>query len=76
MWGDAAALDAFTRRYRVSYALSKPDAHGDYAVTHSSAALVFDRAGRARLLFTSKDSPDAIAQDLRRVLSEPSPGKG
>ncbi len=68
--GGTAAIDALTRRYRVSYALGKPDARGDYEVTHGSAVFVFDRAGRARLLFTAKDAPDAMAQDLRRVLSE------
>lgn len=69
--GDSGALDALTRRYRVSYALGKPDARGDYEVTHSSAVFVFDREGRARLLFTAKDTPAAIGQDLRRIISEP-----
>jgi len=66
--GDAAALDALTRRYRVSYSLGKPDAQGQYEVNHSSAVFVFDRDGRARLLFTPKDAPDAMAQDLRRLM--------
>lgn len=70
--GDQGSLDALTRRYRVSYTLGKPDARGDYDVTHSSAVFVFDREGRARLLFTSKDKPAAISQDLQRIISEQS----
>ncbi len=74
--GDAAALDALTRRYRVSYTLGKPDAQGRYEVSHSSAVFVFDRAGRARLLFSPKDAPDAMAQDLRRVMFESAAAAG
>jgi len=69
--GDLEALDALTRRYRVTYALSKPDAKGNYEVTHSSAVFVFDRKGRARLVFTSKDAPAAISRDVSRLMLEP-----
>ncbi|MBE0615187.1 MAG: SCO family protein [Burkholderiales bacterium] len=74
--GDAAALEALARRYRVAYALGKPDARGNYEVTHSSAVFVFDREGRARLLFSSKDTPAATAEDLRRVILDSSHGAG
>lgn len=74
--GDAAAIDALARRYRVSYSLGEPDAQGNYEVTHGSAVFVFDREGQARLLFTEKDAPDAMAQDLRRVILEAGRGKG
>lgn len=68
--GEAAALDDLVRRYRVAYALGKPDARGHYGVTHSAAVFVFDREGHARLLFSSKDTPAAMSEDLRRVLAE------
>jgi len=68
--GNAGALDALTRRYRVTYSLGKPDADGNYEVTHSNAVFVFDREGHARLLFSSSDTPAAIAEDLRRLISE------
>jgi len=74
--GDAAALNALVRRYRVTYTLGKPDAQGQYDVIHSSAVFVFDREGRARLLFTGKEAPDAMAQDLRRLRLEAGQGKG
>ncbi|MGP1676889.1 MAG: SCO family protein [Burkholderiales bacterium] len=74
--GERAAIDALARRYRVSYTLGEPDAHGNYEVTHGSAVFVFDRKGEARLVFTPKDAPDAMAQDLRRIIVEAGRGKG
>ena len=53
----------------MSYKLDKPDAKGNYEVTHSSAVFVFDRQGHARLLFTPKDAPDAWGHDLRRLIA-------
>ncbi|MBE0626246.1 MAG: SCO family protein, partial [Burkholderiales bacterium] len=68
--GERAAIDALARRYRVAYTLGKPDAQGNYEVNHGSAVFVFGRDGEARLVFTPKDAPDAMAQDLRRVIFE------
>lgn len=67
--GDDTALNALTRRYRVAYHREKPDAHGYYAVDHSSAVFIFDRTGDARLLAGSTSGAAAIAADLRRLLS-------
>ncbi len=74
--GDAAAIDALARRYRVSYTFGKPDAQGNYEVTHGSAVFVFGREGEARLVFTPKDAPDAKAEDLRQLIEEVGRGKG
>lgn len=67
--GDEAALNALTRRYRVAYHREKPDAHGYYAVDHSSAVFIFDRTGDARLLAGSTSGAGEIAADLRRLLA-------
>lgn len=61
-------LRRLTKRYRVTYSLGKPDARGNYDVTHSSAVFVFDGTGKARLLSDSSDSPAAIAHDLRQLI--------
>ncbi len=45
--GSEAELKALTKRYRVSYGYGKPDARGDYEVSHSSAVYVFDREARS-----------------------------
>lgn len=68
--GDQAELRALTKRYRVTYGYDKPDAHGNYSVSHSSAVYVFDRKGEARLIIRPKDSVAAITADLKRLLAE------
>jgi len=68
--GSQAELRALTKRYRVTYGYDKPDAQGNYTVSHSSAVYVFDRTGKARLLIRPKDSIKAITSDLRRLLAE------
>jgi protein SCO1/2 len=72
--GDEPALQALTRRYRVSYTREAPDARGDYAVSHSVGVFVFDRAGRARLLVRPEDAAPDIAADLDRLASDAVPG--
>lgn len=66
--GDDEALRPLIRRYRVAYHRDAPDAAGNYAVEHSSVVFVFDPSGRARLLAQDSDPPDAVAQDLHRLL--------
>jgi len=66
--GDDEALRPLIRRYRVAYHRDPPDQNGNYAVEHSSIVFVFDAQGRARLLARDSDTPDAVAQDLHRLL--------
>ncbi|MBT2790727.1 SCO family protein [Paraburkholderia strydomiana] len=63
-------IESLAKRYRVAYQMEKRDPNGNYEVTHSSAVYVFDAQGRARLLATDHDTPDAIAQDLRRIVDQ------
>lgn len=60
-------LSTVTQRYRVTYSYGKPDANGDYTVTHSSGVFIFDRHGKARLLATFKTKAPAIAHDLKAL---------
>ncbi|MBB3255703.1 protein SCO1/2 [Paraburkholderia bannensis] len=66
--GSDAQVESLAKRYRVAYQMEERDPDGSYEVTHSSAVYVFDAQGRARLLATDKDTPDAIAHDVRRVI--------
>jgi protein SCO1/2 len=68
--GTQSELRALTKKYRVTYGYDKPDAHGNYNVSHSSAIYVFDRQGEARLLIRPNDSIAAITSDLKRLLAE------
>ncbi len=69
--GSDAQIESLAKRYRVAYQMEKRDLDGSYEVTHSSAVYIFDAQGRARLLATDKDAPDAIAHDVRRVIDTP-----
>jgi protein SCO1 len=68
--GDEAELRTLTRMYRVTYGYGKPDAKGNYEVSHSSAVYVFDRKGDARLIIRPSDSVDAMTSDLQRLIAE------
>lgn len=68
MTGSDRQIEAIAQRYRVAYQMEKRDPSGAYEVTHSSAVYIFDRDGHARLLATDRDSIDAIAADLKRVI--------
>jgi protein SCO1 len=68
--GSEVELKALTKRYRASYGYGKPDAHGDYEVSHSSAVYVFDREGKIRLLVRPTDDAPVITGDLQRLLAE------
>lgn len=66
--GPIATVRSLAKRYRIGFSLGKPDANGNYEVTHSSAVFVFDRAGKARLLATSADDVAALVHDLKLLL--------
>jgi protein SCO1 len=60
-------LEDVARRYRVGYALGKPDARGEYEVMHSSGVFAFDAEGHARLLILPGASVADIESALRRL---------
>lgn len=61
-------LRRLVKRYRVTYSLGKPDARGNYEVTHSSAIFIFDKTGKARLIAESSDSAAFIAHDVQQLI--------
>lgn len=66
--GEPGQLAALAKRYRVVYQPEPGGRDGHYAVAHSSGVFIFDGEGEARLLATEKDSANAIAADLKRLL--------
>ncbi|MGE5321130.1 MAG: SCO family protein [Hyphomicrobiaceae bacterium] len=66
---DDSDLRRLTKRYRVTYSLGKPDARGNYEVTHSSAVFIFDATGKARLMAESADSAASISHDLQQLIN-------
>lgn len=67
--GPQEELREVTKRYRVTYGYGEPDDSGYYEVSHSSAAFVFDREGKIRLLVRGDDAIEDIAHDLA-ILAE------
>ena len=60
-------LADLARRYRVAYSV---DSQPPYTVMHSNAVFVFDRGGRIRLVTTSTDDVDGMAEDISKLLSQ------
>ncbi|MGH6828129.1 MAG: SCO family protein [Rhizomicrobium sp.] len=60
-------LADLARRYRVAYSVNPGP---PYSVMHSGAVFFFDRAGRARLVTTDTTNPDAMAQDVKKLLRQ------
>jgi protein SCO1 len=54
--------------YRVYYA-KHPEAGGDYSMDHSSVIYVMDPQGRFTASFTQENSPEEIAERLKKLLS-------
>ncbi len=73
--GTPDQLAVVTRRYRVTYKIA-PHAPGasDYAVSHGKTVYLFDRRGKARLIWPQFDTAGAdvegAASDLRRLIRE------
>jgi len=54
--------------YRVYFA-KHPEAGGDYSMDHSSVIYVMDPEGRFTASFTQENSPEEIAERLKKLLS-------
>ncbi|MBA1148812.1 SCO family protein [Ectothiorhodospiraceae bacterium WFHF3C12] len=73
---DEDRLRRLANRYGSSFSYGTADSAGNYPVTHGSSVLVFDDSGHARLLIRQDDAPDAVADDLRRLLASPGSAPG
>ncbi|WP_235850763.1 SCO family protein [Paraburkholderia piptadeniae] len=68
--GTHAQFEQLAKHYRIAYQMEKRDPSGNYEVTHSSAVYIFDAQNHARLLATDHDTPDVIAEDVRRIIED------
>ncbi|MFP5404383.1 MAG: SCO family protein [Gammaproteobacteria bacterium] len=69
MYTDAESLERLAKEFKVVYQKSSVKADDDYLIDHSAGTYVYDAQGRLRLLMPYGSSPDAIANDLRTLLS-------
>ncbi len=65
--GTTDDIQNLTKRYRAAY---RPHSKtgGTSGITHGDAVYIFDSEGQARLLATSADSDEDLAEDIRRLL--------
>ena len=68
--GSARAIEALSKRYRSAFTREPSGQDGNYEVTHSSAIYVFDRAGRARVLYTPGTPQAGLVHDLGLLLNQ------
>ena len=66
--GSDNQLADLARRYRVAYSV---DPKPPYTVMHSNAVFFFDPTGRIRLVTTSTEDVDGMAEDVERLLRQP-----
>jgi protein SCO1 len=66
--GSPEEIAQAAKDYRVYYA-KHPEAGGDYSMDHSSVIYVMDPQGRFTASFTQENSPEEIAERLKKLLS-------
>ena len=67
----AEILPELTNRYHLTYSYAQPDSSGGYAVNHTNALLIFDQTGEMRLMGTTEDTVEGIAEDIAYLIKHP-----
>lgn len=66
---DPAALRRAERAFRASHAIGRPDADGNYDVSHTAQVYAVDQDGTVRVEWPFGTASDLVAADLRAVLA-------
>ena len=69
LYGDEAATAAVAKEFKVFYHKQPGQTPSSYSVDHTAGSYVFDPSGRLRLYLRHGETPERIAQDLRRLLA-------
>ncbi len=69
MFTDPDSLKQLAQEYKVVYQKTSVKAADDYLIDHSAGTYIYDPKGRLRLLMPYGSHPDAIAHDLKILLS-------
>jgi len=68
--GDAAATEKVAKDFKVYYQKVPGKEPGSYSMDHSAGLYLYDPQGRIRLFARSGQGPDAIAHDLKILLTQ------
>ncbi len=69
MYSDTDTLKRLAKEYKVVYQKTSVKAADDYLIDHSAGTYIYDPKGNLRLLMPYGSSPEAIAHDLKILLS-------
>lgn len=69
LYGDAAATAATAREFKIFYNKQPGSAAGNYTVDHTAGTYLFDPRGRLRLYVRHGETPERMAQDIKRLLA-------
>jgi len=66
--GDAKALEAVAKEFRIVYQKAPGATPSTYTVDHSAGTFLYDPQGRLRVYIGHGQAPDAFVHDLRELL--------
>lgn len=69
LYGDAAATAKVAAEFKVFYRKQQGNNATTYTVDHTAGSYVLDASGRLRLYFRHGETPERMAQDLKRLLA-------
>lgn len=69
LYGDAAATAKAAAEFRIFYRRQPGSSPDSYTVDHTAGSYVLDPSGRPRLYFRHGETPERMAQDLKRLLA-------
>jgi len=68
LYGDSAATAKVAAEFKIFYRKQPGSNPTTYTVDHTAGSYVFDPSGRLRLYFRHGETPERMAQDLKRLL--------
>ena len=69
LFGDAAATAAVAKEFKIYYHKQPGTTPSTYSMDHTAGSYVFDPRGRLRLYLRHGETPQHMAQDLKRLLA-------
>ena len=69
LYGDAAGTAATAREFKIFYNKQPGSTPGSYTMDHTAGTYLFDPRGRLRLYVRHGETPERMAQDIKRLLA-------
>lgn len=71
MYTTPTATAKLAKDFKIFYQKQPADIKGQYTVDHSAGTFIYDMQGRVRLYMAYGQGPEAIANDIKRLLHNP-----